>query len=680
MENPQVFAATHRLIRAVLGEGSVTGLRIDHPDGLYNPRQYFTRLQMLYGASQCSGPEPRPPLAENGIELEFQEIFGQQDWLGNRPPLYLLVEKVLEPGEELPCEWTVDGTVGYDFLNLVNGVFIERRNERAFTNLYHRFVGESTSVDEIIYNSKKLIMETALPSEVNVLTHMLEEISSTERRARDFTRNSLRDAIQEIIACFPVYRTYIDERGNVSERDRQYIAEATARAKRGNQGTPAAIFDFVRDTLLLKDDQTIVTPDSRQRRLQFTLKFQQLTGPVMAKGLEDTTCYVFNRFVSVNEVGGTPKKFGLSLDEFHSGNLKRAEQWPFSMLATSTHDTKRSEDVRARLDVLSEMPKQWAEAVRRWRRANRAKKRILSDGRSVPDGNEEYLLYQTLVGAAPWLGELKKEPKRADFVARIQQYMNKAVHEAKRNLSWVNSNPEYIDALEQFVARILAPSGTRALNPFWEDFVDFYPSVTYFGIFNSLAQTVLKITAPGVPDIYQGNELWDFSLVDPDNRRAVNFQAREKALAELAKGENNGDLVSLCRELLRKYQNGRIKMWTTMRTLTLRREQPAVFQAGAYIPLQAQGSKANHVVAFARTHGDEAVITVVPRLSYTLAQGREHPPTGDVWAETELVLPRGFPGLFFNIFNGQVCAVSASRTLSCREIFSTFPVALLTGR
>lgn len=680
MENPAVFAATHRLIRSFLAEGTVAGLRIDHPDGLYNPRQYFTRLQMLYGASQCSGPEPRPPLAENGIEAEFQKIFGEQDWVSRKPPLYLLAEKILQPGEELPAEWTVDGTVGYEFVNLVNGIFIERRNERAFTTLYHRFVGDSTSVDEIIYQSKKLIMESALPSEVNVLTHMLEEISSIERHARDFTRNSLRHAIQEIIAWFPVYRTYIDERGNVTERDRQYISAASARAKRRNQGTPAAIFDFVRDTLLLKQESVTALPDSHLKRLQFTLKFQQLTGPVMAKGLEDTTCYVYNRFASLNEVGGTPKQFGVSMEEFHAANLKRAEQWPHSLLATSTHDTKRSQDVRARLNVLSEMPKQWSEAVRRWRRANRARKKLLSDGRSVPDANEEYLLYQTLIGAVPWPADLKNDSARAEFTRRVQQYMNKAVHEAKRNLSWINTNPEYIAALEQFIERILAPSGRRNMNQFWEDFAGFYPAVAYFGVFNSLAQALIKITAPGVPDIYQGNEVWNFSLVDPDNRRPVDFKLRHKLLQQLLRRANSGDLVSLCRELLRKYEDGRVKMWVTMRALGVRREHAALLQSGAYISLRATGSKAGHVVAFARVLQDDMVVTVVPRLSYTLSKGHEHAPIGELWGDTELVLPRNAPDFFANAFTGQVSATSAARTLLCREIFSDFPVALLSGR
>ena len=679
MENPAVFADTHRLIRTFLAEGMVTGLRIDHPDGLYNPRQYFTRLQMLYGASQCAGPDPRPPLAENGIELEFQQLFGQHDWVGDKPPLYLVLEKILEPGEELPSEWSVDGSVGYDFANLVNGVFIERRNERAFTTLYQRFVDDFTNVDEMIYNSKKLIMESALPSEVNVLTHMLEEISNTSRRARDFTRNSLRHAIREIIASFPVYRTYIDERGNVNERDRQYISAASARAKRRNQGTPAAIFDFVRDTLLLREEEGLAL-DSRHKRLQFTLKFQQLTGPVMAKGLEDTTCYAYNRFVSLNEVGGTPKQFGISVEDFHTGNLKRAEQWPFSMLATSTHDTKRSEDVRARLDVLSEMPKPWGDAVRRWRRANRAKKRVLSDGRSVPDANEEYLLYQTLLGAVPWPVDLRKDSKRADFTARIQAYMNKAVHEAKRNLSWVNSNPEYVAALEQFIERVLKRSRRGKVNQFWDDFAEFYPLVAYFGVFNSLAQTVLKLTSPGVPDIYQGCELWDFSLVDPDNRRPVDFSTRQRLLEDLTRNAKTGDLVALCGELLRKYHDGRIKMWVTMRTLALRHEHAPVFQTGAYVPLRASGSAAEHIITFGRIHGDETVITAVPRLSYTLAKGRMHPPLGELWGDTELLLPRVGPTFFVNAFTGQVHAASSSRTLLCREIFSAFPVALLTGR
>ena len=680
MENPRVFAATHRLVRRMLAEGSVSGLRIDHPDGLLNPRQYFTRLQMLYAASQCAGAEPHPPLAENGIEADFQEVFSQHDWLRHTPPLYVVVEKILQPGEQLPAEWTVDGTVGYDFANQVNGIFIDLGALRPLTTLYHRFIGKTPNPQQEIYESKKLVMNTSLPSEVNVLTHMLEEICQSDRRARDFTRKALRDAITEIIACFPVYRTYIDERGNVGERDRAIVGEATARAKRNNEGTPAAIFDFVRGVLLLEGPAS-GSADARRQRLYFALKFQQLTGPVMAKGLEDTACYAYNRFIAVNEVGGSPQNFGVSVADFHRANQQRAQQWPFAMLATSTHDTKRSEDVRARLDVLSEMPKLWATQAGRWRRANRSRKRVLSDGRSVPDSNEEYLLYQTLVGAAPLVSELAQSEIRKQFIARIQQYMNKAVHEAKINLSWVNSNPEYVAALEQFVERILTPGNGRRPNHFWEEFLRFLPGITYFGAINSLAQALLKLTSPGVPDIYQGNETWDFSLVDPDNRRPVDFAVRQQMLAGLEARANESDFASLCRELVSHWQDGRIKMWATLRTLRFRREHAELFHAGTYLPLQASGSRHEHVCAFARVReaSDQMAVVAVPRLSYTLTRGAQSPPLGEVWGDTELVLPRSSSSHFLNVLTGQVLRLGPNRSLLCSELFAGFPVALLAA-
>src|SRR2546421_11340280 len=416
MENPEVFAATHKLIRRLLADGTIQGLRIDHCDGMFNPRQYLICLQMLYAASQCSGPEAAPPLAENGIELDIQRNFGQHPAILREAPLYVLVEKILEPGEELPDEWPVDGTSGYEFTNLVNGILIQQKNEREFTKIYHRFINGSADVDALIYNSKKLIMHSALSSEVNVLTNLLAEISSEDRRARDFTLKTLRDAIRETIACFPVYRTYIDERGEYTERDQGFIQKAIARAKRLNSGTAEAVFDFLQDTLLLHDSRKTEDESQYRRKLYFALKFQQLTGPVMAKGLEDTVCYVYNRFVSLNEVGGSPKYFGISVQDFHEANAKRAGRWPSSMLATSTHDTKRSEDARARLDVLSEMPKLWSAFVMRARRLNRNKKITISDGRVVPDGNEEYLLYQTLVGIWPWTKETKE---RTELVNRV---------------------------------------------------------------------------------------------------------------------------------------------------------------------------------------------------------------------------------------------------------------------
>ncbi|MBI2677954.1 MAG: malto-oligosyltrehalose synthase [Candidatus Koribacter versatilis] len=671
MENPRVFEATHRLLRRLLADGLIQGLRFDHPDGLFNPPQYFARTQMLYAASQCCGAEPCPPLGDNGIEQGMAQVFGQHEWTGNLAPMYALVEKILGPGEELPTDWRVDGTVGYEFANLVNGIFIQPRSARAFTNLYQRLTGMSSDVDTLIYDCKKLIMDTALSSEVAVLTHMLGEICARDRRARDLTLGTLEESIVETIACFPVYRTYIDERGAISERDRGYITEAIVRAKRRNPGLPAPLFDFLRDALLLRINPTA---HDYGDRLYFALKFQQLTGPVMAKGLEDTACYVYNRFVSVNDVGGNPKAFGQPVDEFHRANLQRLERSPYSLVTTSTHDTKRSEDVRARLNVLSEMPKQWSQVVTRWRRMNNAKKRVLPDGTSAPDANEEYLLYQTLAGTLPF----RLDEEAEDYIARIQQYMSKALHEAKVNLSWINPNPEYVDAVNDLIARLLAPGTDARPNRFREELERFTTPVAFFGAMNSLAQALLKLTAPGVPDVYQGQELFDFSLVDPDNRRPVDFTTRERDLSELAH-RASADLSGLPDDLLRDYHDGRIKLWTTQRALAFRRDHKQLFSAGAYRPLYGAVEKTEHLIAFLRTHERQSALVAVPRFSYTLMRGEMRAPLGDAWEAAELALPPGAAPEFENVLTGEIVRQTPARSLLCRELFARFPVALLRG-
>lgn len=673
MEDPRVFAATHQLIRHLLAADLVQGLRIDHLDGLLNPQQYMVRLQMLYAASQCLGEQARPPLAENGIELEMQEVFGRSPEPQKRP-LYIVVEKILLPGEELPAEWPVDGASGYEFTALVNGLFVDGRNEKQFTDIYHRVIGGAIDLDLLIYNAKKLIMRSSLASEVNVLAHLLDAISGNDRYARDFTRKELRDVIRETIASFPVYRTYIDERGEVTERDAAYIQQAIRRAKRHNLDKAPASFDFLRDILLLKHRESEDQPAYR-KKLYFTLKFQQLTGPVMAKGLEDTAFYTYNRFVAANEVGGSPKQFSVSPADFHRSNQDRAVHWPYSMLATSTHDTKRSEDVRARLDVLSEMPKIWASRVSRWRRANASRKRTLADGRKAPDANEEYLLYQTLAGTWPFA--FISPESREEYIKRIQHYMNKAVHEAKVNLSWINPDPEYVEALEKFVGEILAEPQDGRPNRFLDRFADFLPPVLFFGAINSLAQRVLLITSPGNPDIYQGRELWDFSLVDPDNRRPVDFTEREHLLAELDRRSEAGNLTELCTELIESYQDGRLKLWTTMQALRARREHRELFHSGRYTALEALGSKSQHAVCFAREAGGKFAVVAVPRLSYTLAGGSLRAPLGKSWNDTNISVPCAPGTILENSFTGERIKVNENQTISCGEVFGYFPVALL---
>ena len=669
MENPRVFAATHRMLRRLIAERMISGVRIDHCDGMLNPRQYLIRLQMLFADARLHGEKPVPPIAENGISLEVQQVFSQHDWMYRKHPLYVVVEKILEPGEELPDEWPIDGTSGYEFTNQINGLFIDGENERAFDRIYLRFVGDVGDVDRLIYQSKKLIMHNALASEVNVLTHLLAEISSSDRRARDFTLKTLRDSIRETIACFPVYRTYIDERGEYTDRDKSYIEFAVRTAKRLNTGMSSRVFDFLRDTLELKGGR--LDEITYRRKLYFALKFQQLTGPVMAKGLEDTVCYVYNRFISLNEVGGSPKHFGVSLAEFHAGNVKRAECWPWSMLTSSTHDTKRSEDVRARLDVLSEMPKLWSAFVMRARRLNREHKITISDGRAVPDANEEYFLYQTLVGIWPWESYRSNHEQ---LIQRVQDYMTKAVHEAKVNLSWVNQNPEYVDALRTFIESILR-LGDRA-NGFLSLMEEFIQPVSYFGMINSLAQATLKLTSPGTPDMYQGTELWDFSLVDPDNRRPVDFDVRRQKLGEL---RGHPDPGALARILLQNYVDGRIKLWITMRALEFRQRHAEVFQKGTYVPLEASHLN-QHICAFARVYEKEgrkqAAIIAVPRLSYTLMGGKPIPPVEHIWSNASIKLPDGITEGLKNVFTGKRIQTHDGSVL-CREIFEELPVCLL---
>jgi (1->4)-alpha-D-glucan 1-alpha-D-glucosylmutase len=683
MEDPQVFAATQKLIRRLLAEDAVIGLRIDHPDGMFNPPQYFTRLQMLFAAAKLCGPVATGELAENGIEMSVQTTFGQHALQPGKEPFYVVVEKILARGEALPGEWPVSGTVGYEFANAVNGLFIDGRNQKSFTNLYHRLIGESLNVERLIYQAKKLIMSSALSSEVNVLSHMLDEISSTNRRARDFTRKVLRDAIRETIACFPVYRTYVDERGNISLRDREYIHQAIASAKRSSGSMAPQVFDFLQDILLLREDDGGTPIHGYRKQLYFSLKFQQLTGPVMAKGLEDTVCYVYNRFISVNEVGGNPGNFGVSVEEFHRGNQARAELWPGTLLTTSTHDTKRSEDVRTRLDVLSEIPRPWAAQVMRWRRVNRGKRKLIDSGHIVPDNNEEYFLYQTLAGSWPMPAKasfsaidwaLDREERLA-YIARIQEHMEKAVLEGKINLSWINPNEQYTDALRRFVARILSPGTEAKPNNFLRLMHEFIPRIAWFGALNSLAQTLLKLTSPGVPDVYQGQELFDFSLVDPDNRRPVNFAAAEKYLREF---EHREPSIELCRELLENWTDGRLKLWITHCTLQLRSEARELFRHGDYQPVSAEGDRAEHVIAFARGHQNHAALVAVPRLVFTMLNGEPRLPGLEDWGQTRLRAPQGLRSRrMHNPLTGASFEIQDDGGMLCSEVFAGFPVALM---
>ncbi len=648
-ENPAVFRATHRFILELLGEGKVNGLRIDHPDGLYDPAKYFHELQQGLG-----------------------------DHNGSSRPLYVVAEKILTGNERLRKEWPIYGTTGYEFANLVNGLFVDHSAAARMERIYRSFTGRTEDLEDLVYDCKRLILKVALASELNVLANALSRIALANRHTCDFTVNSLRSALSEIISTFPVYRTYISSE-QVSPEDRRYIEQGVSSgAKRSNLPDPT-VFDFIRRVLLIESNGE----EPRWYRnafVRFTMKFQQVTSAVMAKGLEDTAFYRYNRLISLNEVGGDPTVFGVSVDAFHRANQLRMRCWPHSVLATSTHDSKRSEDVRARINVLSEMPAQWRASLRRWRDWNRSKKKNV-DGLSAPDRNDEYLLYQTLVGA--WPGTVLDPGDWETFVHRIQQYMFKAMREAKEHSSWANPNSLYENAVDEFIRAIL---DRKPKNRFLHNFEEFQARVARIGLFNSLSQTLLKLTAPGVPDIYQGNELWNFSLVDPDNRRPVDYGYRQQLLQELQKLDSEPECEAGCRArvLANSLPDGRAKLFLISKTLNFRRQHAIFFQSARYLALEAQGAAAHHLCAFAREGESALVVVAVPRLCATLlGDKRQSPMESEVWGDTMLEIPRASSDRpYRNILTGETvhCQVDGNAAvIAASDLFKNFPVALLAG-
>jgi len=679
MENPKVFREAHRLIFKLIREGRVTGLRVDHPDGLYNPSDYFYQLQrgcfIQFCLREAGSPSDESAFEEKVSSL-YDEAISRNPSSPLRMPLYIVGEKILTKSERMPEDWPLFSTTGYVFLNSVHGIFIDMKHEKAFDDIYARFIKEKIDYQDLIYEKKRLIMQTSMPSEINMLGHSLNRISEKNRHTRDFTLNNLTTAIIEVIANFPVYRAYVTQAG-VNERDRRYIEHAVGRAKRRNPALSATIFDFLGDVLLLRYPGDFNEAD-RMEWLDFVMRFQQITGPIMAKGVEDTAFYVYNRFVSLNEVGGYPERFGTSLETFHGQDIERTKFWPCAMITTATHDTKRSEDVKARLGVLSEIPHEWRESVIRWGRMNRRKKSLI-DGQWVPDRNEEYLLYQTLVGV--WPIDPMSEAEYEIFKARIREYMLKAAREAKVNTSWISPNLPYEENLMKFIDALLSPSSS---NYFLVDFETFQKKISTFGMVNSLSQTLLKITCPGIPDFYQGTELWDFSLVDPDNRRPVNFEIRSKRLAELKKRmETAGSsLAEFARDLIREWRDGSIKLYVTLKALHFRRENRLLFQEGSYVPFVSSGDLKEHLCAFARRRGEEVVLVVVPRFLTRLVRNLDEMPFGEsVWGDSSVLIPAEIPGKTFrNIFTGETLQrieKNGEGALPLREVFSNFPVAML---
>ena len=585
VEREFVFDETHALIVKWLKQGVLDGVRVDHPDGLRDPKQYLERLRE------------------------------------RTPEAWIVGEKILEPGEWLRKEWPIEGTTGYDFLNVVMGVLVHGEGLKRLGEHYTAFTGDTTEFPVVAHDKKIAVTQEALGSDVNRLASLFVDICEGNRDQRDFTRAEIRRAIREVTSCFSVYRTYVvPERNEIEDEDRMRIESATEGAKANRVDIDSGLFDFMRDVLTLKVTGKIET--------EFVNRFQQFTGPVMAKGVEDTALYCSNRLLAMNEVGGDPDCDGFSLEYFHDYNVKMQETFPTTMTALGTHDTKRSDDVRARMLVLSEMPDAFAEAVRRWNAQN-AKHR---SGDQIDTGTE-WFLYQTLVGA--W-------PISAD---RLRAYMQKAMREAKIRTSWVWNNAEYESALNQYVDALVADTG------FVAELEKFVGDIVAAGRTNSLAQTLIKYTAPGVPDMYQGGELWDFSLVDPDNRRPVDYALRRKLLKEMA--------GMSAAQVMKRGEEGLPKLWVVHHALHLRNEHPEWFGAHAgYAPVMAEGSQRERVIAYLR--GDD-VMAIVSRWSHEV----------EGWGETSIEVPKG---RWMNRMTGG--EVVGGRVRVC-DLLAEFPVALL---
>jgi (1->4)-alpha-D-glucan 1-alpha-D-glucosylmutase len=625
VEEIRVFNNTHAFIRQLVESGQVTGLRVDHIDGLYHPTQYLDRLREKMG------------------------------------DVYITVEKILDLDENLSTSWPVQGTSGYDFLNYVNGVFCHQSNHQKFIHLYQNLTGRSTSYEQLVQQNKRLILERNLAGDVDNLAYLLRKLSDRYLYGNDFTINGLKRAIAEVLTLFPVYRTYVNEAG-INEVDRTYTQSVIATAR---ENAPALIHElnFIEKLLLLEFEPSL-TQTEKDQWLYFVMRLQQYTGPLMAKGVEDTTLYVYNCLAALNEVGGNPSRFGVSLAEFHEFNYHRQTKWAYAMSATATHDTKRGEDVRARLNVLSELPEAWAAQVKLWQDINRQYKGD-RDGLSMPDANDEYLFYQTLIGALPFQAQ-----ERQEFIQRMKDYMIKAIREAKVHTAWLRPDDEYENSCIGFVDQVLQPANSL----FWKKFAPFQQQIATYGIYNSLSQVVLKMCAPGIPDFYQGTELWDFSLVDPDNRRPVDFELRRTYLHDVQQGINS-DVLTLIADLLKNKTDGKIKLFLTTQMLKTRATQADLFLQGDYLPLKVEGKYKVHVIAFAKRYEQQMAIAIVPRFLSSLIQPEELPLGESVWQDTQINLPQAAGINWQNAITHQ--ALQTDGQLRVGQALQHFPVALL---
>jgi (1->4)-alpha-D-glucan 1-alpha-D-glucosylmutase len=624
METPDVFEAAHALVFRLIDEGRLDGLRLDHVDGLYDPAAYLERLARS------------PRASGNGIP-------------------YLVVEKILGADERLPESWAVDGTTGYDYLASASGLFVDPASEAELTSLYQECTGDRAAFAEHARRSKALTLSGSLSSEIHMLAQSLERIAEANRRSRDFTRAALTAAIAGTIASFAVYRTYVRPDGSREPTDQGHIDLAVRAAKRADPERDPSIFDFLHDVVTLRLPAD-ASDDERSEWVRFAMRFQQVTGPVMAKGVEDSAFYTYTRLVLLNEVGGRPDRFGTSVGEYHALNAARARNWPLGMVATSTHDTKRSEDVRAKLAVLTEVPELWRRKICEWRERARAFRRLVDDA-VAPEASDEYLFYQTAFGVLPFGGAPRFSP---DVVDRVASYMQKAAREAKQRTTWLNPNEPYESALREFTRSMLTDG------VFARSVCDLSALLSTFGASNALAQVVLKMASPGVADTYQGTETFQMSLVDPDNRLPVDYDTLQSRLARVR--HPDGDRRRFAEGLLSRYADGDIKLYVVHRALTLRRRHPAVFAGGTYRPLEA----GKHVVAFGREAAGRMIVCAAVRHPFRLTRGEASWAIGPVWGDESFGLP---PGRYRDYLTGE--SVDGDATLRLAHLFRSLPVALL---
>jgi (1->4)-alpha-D-glucan 1-alpha-D-glucosylmutase len=627
VEDGDVLSLTHNLIFRLIERGLIDGLRIDHIDGLFDPTAYLGQVRQRL------------------------------------PGMYLIVEKILGNGEDLPAAWPVQGTTGYDFLNAVNGLFVMEKSAGPMERLYRAFTGLAGNPAQLLREKKRLALNTLFRGELERLCRLTKRIASGTIRGRDLTGSRLRQALAEVLIAFPVYRTYIDG-GVIRDADPRYIGKALAEARSTGPGLDAEI-DFIAALFDSGGSDAAGGVGAEQARAWRGL-FQQFSSPLTAKGFEDTFLYVYNRLLSLNEVGGYPQHFGVSSRDFHRFCSERRKRWPESLNATATHDTKRGEDARARLNVLSEIPGPWTKQIRHWGRINRRRKSPVR-GKPAPDRNDEYLLYQALIGAFPFEGNTR------EFRDRVKAYAVKALREARRHTSWIEPDGDYEGACLRFLEAILAPVED---NRFIAAFSRFQQRIDCLGALNSLSQTLIKMTAPGVPDFYQGTELWDLSLVDPDNRRPVDFAHRRGMLAAIHTGFEN-DRESLIEDMLSAMEDGRIKMFLIWRALSERRRFAEVFNGGEYIPLSPVGRRRNSVVAFARRKGPQWAVIVVPRLLHAWLKDGELPLGQGHWADTSLTPVNGMPTIWRDAITGEELVFESKFPVG--RILQRFPVALLIG-